>query len=263
VRLHLHEWGDPALPTVVCLHGITAHGARFERLARERLSRRWHVIAPDLRGHGRSGWEPPWSLEQHLEDVLESVPAEARLWVGHSFGGRLVLELAARSPERVERGVLLDPAIWVPPPVALERAEDARADRSYASVADAVDARLADGNLFRAPRELLDEDFRAHLAEGDDGRLRPRFSRSAVIAAYGEMTRTPPQSRLEVPLLVARALQADVCPPVLLEAYGQLAGELLESAELPGGHIVMWDALQETGDAIERFLRETSATPTL
>jgi lipase len=260
MRLHLHEWGDPAAPTVVCLHGITAHGGRYDRLARERLARRWHVVAPDLRGHGRSEYEPPWSLEQHLEDLLESVPPDARLWVGHSFGGRLVLELAARHPERIDRGVLLDPALWVPPHHALEQAEAARADRSYASVEEAVEARLADGSVFRAPRELVEEDFAAHLAPGDDGRLRPRYARSAVIAAWGEMSRTPPQQPLTVPLLAARAVEADVCPPVLLDAYRETAGDLLETAELPGGHIVMWDAFTETAAAIERFLGDTART---
>jgi len=254
LRLNLHEWGDPAAPALVCLHGITSHGERFGPLARERLARRFRVLAPDLRGHGRSGWEPPWSLEQHLDDLLETVPADARLWVGHSFGGRLVLELAARLPERIDRGVLLDPALWVPPPTALEHAEAMLADRSFASVDEAVAARLADGSIFGAPRALLEEDFEAHLARGEDGRLRLRFCRSAVVAAYGELSRTPPQQRLAVPLLVARALEADVCPQVLLDAYRETAGPLLETCELPGGHIVMWDAFEQTAAAIEGFL---------
>jgi lipase len=186
--------------------------------------------------------------------VLESVPEDARLWVGHSFGGRLVLELAHRRPERVERGVLLDPALWVPPSYALEQAEAARFDRSFASVDEAVSMRLVDGSVHRAPRELLEEDFAAHLATGDDGRLRPRFSRASVIGLWSEMSRTPPQRRLEVPLLLARAVEAAVCPTVLVEAYRETVGELLETTELPGGHIVFWDALGETGDAIEGFL---------
>ena len=254
MRLHTQEWGDPTAPTVVCLHGVTAHGGRYRRLAEDRLGRRFRVVAPDLRGHGRSGYEPPWSLEQHVADVLATAPPDARLWVGHSFGGRILLELAFRHPERVARGVLLDPALWVPPPYALEQAERARADASYGSVEEAVEARLASGADHGAPRELVEEDFRMHLEPGEDGRLRLRICRSAVVAAYGELARTPPQGRLPVPLLVVRAREANVCPPALLAAYRETAGELLDAVEVPGGHIVMWEAPAETATAIESFL---------
>jgi lipase len=111
--LHLHEWGDASAPPVVCLHGVTGHGERFRRLAEERWTSA-HVIAPDLRGHGRSDWDPPWTIPTHLADLVETTDAlgiEQADWVGHSWGGRLVLELAAAHPERVRRAVLLDPAI--------------------------------------------------------------------------------------------------------------------------------------------------------
>jgi lipase len=251
MRLNLHAWGDAASPTVVCLHGITAHGLRFRRVA-ERLAGRYHVVSLDLRGHGRSGYEPPWTIEQHLEDVLETVPADARLWVGHSFGGRLVLELAFARPELVRRGVLLDPALWVPGPYALEGAERARTPASWSSLDEAVDARLAADP--GSPRERVEEDFREHLEPGEDGRLRLRVCPSAVVAAWSEMARTPPQGRLEAPLRVVRALAANVCPETLVEAYRGTAGELLEATTVPGGHIVMWDALDETVAAIEEFL---------
>jgi lipase len=259
VRLHLHEWGDPTAPVLVCVHGVTSHGARFRRLAEERLGHRFRVVAPDLRGHGRSGYEPPWSLEQHLDDLLESVPAAGRRWVGHSFGGRLVLELAHRHADRVERGVLLDPALWVPPPYALNEAEAARADVSYASVDEAVDARYASGTVHGAPRELVEEDYREHLERGEDDRLRLRICRSAVIAAWGEMARTPPQSELPVPLRIVRARDSGYCPPELIAAYREVAGGRLDAVDVPGGHIVMWDALAATADAIEAFLAPAAA----
>ena len=122
--LHVHEWGDPAAPPVVCLHGVTGHGERFRRLAEERWTGR-RVIAPDLRGHGRSGWEPPWTVPTHVDDLVETTAAlgvERADWVGHSWGGRLVLELAARAsgaraPRRAARPG--DPA--VARPVAVSR----------------------------------------------------------------------------------------------------------------------------------------------
>ena len=112
MQLSVTEWGDPAGEPVVCLHGVTGHGRRFRRLAEERLAA-YRVIGVDYRGHGRSGWEPPWSVEQHVADLVETADAlgiSGGAWVGHSFGGKLVAELAARYPDRVERAVLLDPA---------------------------------------------------------------------------------------------------------------------------------------------------------
>ena len=70
--LHVHEWGDPSGPPLVCLHGVTGHGERFARLAQERWSDR-RVVAPDMRGHGRSTWEPPWGYDAQLESLLETL----------------------------------------------------------------------------------------------------------------------------------------------------------------------------------------------
>src|SRR5919204_342919 len=154
MELHLHEWGDPAARPIVCLHGVTAHGRRFRRLAEERLAGRFRVLAPDLRGHGFSGWEPPWSLDTHVADVLKTL-AEAGVaraaWIGHSLGARIVLELAALAPERIERAVLLDPAIQILPHVGFDFAEQARADISFASPDEAVAAAI-DGRP-STPRE--------------------------------------------------------------------------------------------------------------
>jgi lipase len=144
-RLHLHEWGERTAPPLVCLHGVTGHGRRFRRLAEERLAERFRVLAPDLRGHGRSDWEPPWTLRANLADVLETVAAagvERAAWLGHSYGGRLILELAALEPERIERAVLLDPAIDLLPHVSFDMAEDHRRDRVFGSAEEAIESRL-------------------------------------------------------------------------------------------------------------------------
>ena len=215
MRLHLHEWGDPGAPPLVCLHGVTAHGARFRKLAEERLARRCHVLAPDLRGHGHSSWDPPWSTATHLDDLLETLETagiERADWLGHSFGGRLLMELAARSPERIARSVLLEPAIQVLPHVALDMAEGERSDLSFATAEEAVEARLASPRLLHTPRELVEEEMRAHLVRGEDGRLRYRYCRSAVVTAWSEMCiAPPPYERLRVPtLLVVGAAPAPV-----------------------------------------------------
>jgi lipase len=239
---------------VVCLHGVLAHGGRFRRLAEERLAKRFRVLAPDLRGHGRSVWEPPWTLARHvadLEEMLAAAGVERALFVGHSFGGRLTLELTARGA--VERSVLLDPAVWVPPPIALRRAEEERADRSFADVEEAVEARIPTARL--APRAFLDAEIAEHLVRHDDGRWRYRYSQSAVVAAYGELSQPPPDwDKVRVPTLLVVGAETDVVPAPVVDVLRFELAELLEVVTVPGGHIPLWDAFEQTADAIDGFL---------
>jgi len=254
VSLARYEWGDDEAPALVCLHGVTGHGRHFAELA-ERLADRFHVIALDLRGHGASSWEPPWNLEQHVADVLEATPEQRCVWIGHSFGGRVAYEVAAAVPERVDRLVLLDPAIRIPPDIGLAAAENARRDRSYASFAEAIDRRYEESVLTTAPRELVEEELRVHLLEDDEGRYRYRYCQSTVVAAYGEMTREPPPFELvRIPTLLVLGDTSFLPYDDLLGAHRGALGDLLEVAVISAGHTVLWDGLDETAAAVERFL---------
>jgi lipase len=254
VSLTRYEWGEPGLPVLVCLHGVTGHGRHFAKLA-ERLADRFHVLAFDLRGHGGSSWEPPWNLEQHVDDVLSAAPDERCSWLGHSFGGRVAYEAAAAAPERVARLVLLDPAIQLPPHVGIAAAENARRDRSYLSFTEGIDRRYEESVLTTAPRELVEEELRAHLLEDGEGRWRYRYCQSTVVAAYGEMTRQPPPfEQVRIPTLLVLGETSYLPYDDLLGPHAAALGELLEVARIPAGHTVLWDALDDTTAAVERFL---------
>jgi lipase len=253
VTLALHEWGEPGAPRIVCLHGVRNHGGHFGPLA-ARLSG-YHVVAPDLLGHGHSPWEPPWSLEAHLTAVVESVGARESILVGHSFGGRLAFELAARAPKLVPKLVLLDPAILIPGHVALGAAERERPEKSFVSFEELVERRYEESQLHAAPYELVAEDLAAHVDVGDDGRLRYRYCQSAVVVAYGEMaSQPPPFERARVPTLLVLGERSYLPYDHLLDAHRAALEELLEVVVVPGGHSVTWDALEETSAAIASFL---------
>jgi lipase len=252
-RLYVHEWGDADAPTLVALHGVTAHGRRFRRLAEERWVDRFHVLAPDLRGHGRSEWEPPWGLEQLAADVLETVgDVDVAAWIGHSLGGRLVLELG----DPVRRAVLLDPAIQILPHVAFDQAEALCAFPAFGSVEEAIAARAESAKL--APREYLEEEMDEHLVEGRDGRFRYRFARAAAATIYGELATEPPEPP-RVPTLIVHAAEFGLFRDDQLDAYREALGDLLEVVAVPGGHVVFWDAFAETADAIDAFLQDPGA----
>jgi lipase len=251
LRLHVHSYGDPAAAPVVCVHGVTGHGERFRRLAEERLADR-HVIAVDLRGHGRSGYEPPWSLETHVEDLLETFDGRAP-WVGFSFGGRLVAELAQRAPDRVDRLVLLDPALRLPARQAYEAAEEERSGVSFASPDEAIDARYDSGSVISAPREFLEEEMRQHLVHGDDGRWRFRYSHAAAVAAWGEMARAE-VAVARVPTLIVLGSESYVPNGEQVARYQAALGDELRLAEVRSGHSVLWDAFDETAALVTSFL---------
>lgn len=250
--LNVHEWGEPEAPAVVCLHGVTSYGGRFDSLA-DRLADRFHVVAPDLLGHGRSDWEPPWDVDAHLAAILEVAPTGPAAWVGHSFGGRLVAELAARTPERVERLVLLDPALQVQPHVAYDMAELERQDAAYDSVQQAVQARYDAGRVLLAPKDLVEASDAAHMEPGADGRLRYRYCKSTVVAAWSIMA-SPSPAPAALPTLMVLGADSWLTNDDQEAVYRAALGDLFELVTVPGGHTVYWDALDETGDALASFL---------
>jgi lipase len=253
--LHVEAWGDPDARRVVYLHGVTGHGRHARALAESWLGD-YRVLAPDLLGHGSSPYEPPWSIAEHVDLLVESVGSQPAVWIGHSFGGRLALEVAARHPGLVQRLVLLDPAILLPPAIALHVAEEARADRSYASFDEGIARRFEESVLHDPPRELVVDDLRGFLVADSDGRWRYRYSQAAVVAAYGEMTRAPPPfDAVRIQTLLVLGRDSYVTYDHLIDAHRAALGDLLEVVTVAGGHTVLWDALEETATAIAAFLR--------
>ncbi len=115
IRLHCAEWGDPAAPPVVLLHGMFDHVRGFASLA-PLLAQRFRVIAVDARGHGDSGWAAAYSWPLGILDVvnvLRWLDRPAHL-IGHSKGGGQAIDAAGAAPELVRQIVNIDG--FGPPP---------------------------------------------------------------------------------------------------------------------------------------------------
>lgn len=256
-ELYAHEYGRRHGAPTVALHGVSGHGARFRRLAAEGLpERRW--ICPDLRGHGRSTPMPPWRLETWAADVLETMDAhglERVDLIGHSLGGNVATHVAALAPDRVARLVLLDPAIGLAPRDGLETAESWRAEgrHPWPSRAAYVAEKRADRPEYAWP--AVDEEADAHLVRGDDGRFGLRITPTAVIAAWGEMTRPPVSlAAYPSPVLLVDAAQEDYVNDELRASLRADLGSRLTETTIATSHMLYWDAFDETVAAVRGAL---------
>jgi pimeloyl-ACP methyl ester carboxylesterase len=143
----VQTWGEPTAPKIFLLHGWMDTGASFQFLV-DALAGDWHAIAPDLRGFGRSAWQPQgyWYHDYiaDLEALVDAfAPGEPVNLVGHSLGGNIVMHYAGVRPQRVRRLVSLD-GFGVP-------AGDP--ERAVAQIAKWLDA-LADPPGFAPYRDL-------------------------------------------------------------------------------------------------------------
>jgi pimeloyl-ACP methyl ester carboxylesterase len=123
-RMAYVEFGNPAAPAVLCVHGLTRNGRDFDPLA-EALADRFHVICPDLPGRGKSEWlaepmayQPPSYVVAlaHLMAALNKPIA----WVGTSLGGICGMMAAAAQGTPITRLVLNDIGPHIPA-AALQR----------------------------------------------------------------------------------------------------------------------------------------------
>jgi pimeloyl-ACP methyl ester carboxylesterase len=110
LRFHFLEWGDPAAPAVLLLHGGNQSSHSWD-LVSLHLSDRYHVFALDQRGHGDSEWsrELDYSIGAKAADALAFIDQErltAPVVVGHSMGGLVAMQMAL-SHDDVARGFVL------------------------------------------------------------------------------------------------------------------------------------------------------------
>ncbi len=127
--------GPNAGPPLLVLHGGSARWQSYQSLL-ERSAPRWHIYAPDLRGHGASSWTPGrYRLWDHAADVialLERIVGEPAAILGHSLGGEVAIIVAAERPDLVRAVVAIDA------PLSIEGARRIHRARSGAPRLDAV-----------------------------------------------------------------------------------------------------------------------------
>jgi pimeloyl-ACP methyl ester carboxylesterase len=193
LRMHYLDWGNAGAPPLVLLHGTRDHCRNWDWVVSE-LRQHWHVITPDLRGHGDSQWSPDgfYSMPGYIYDLAELVEqlqlAPVTL-VGHSLGGTICVRYAGIYPDKVRKLVSIE-GLGPSPQLIAKEAQASMAERMqkwigeqrqlaerkprrYASMADACQ-RMQEENKHLSPAQAT------HLTEhgvtkNDDGTYSWKF----------------------------------------------------------------------------------------
>jgi pimeloyl-ACP methyl ester carboxylesterase len=132
LRLHYVDWGNPKAPPMILIHGGRDHCRNWDWVA-ERFRHDYHIIAPDLRGHGDSQWMIGGSYNQidyvyDIAQLLDQKEMSPVTIIGHSLGGSISLLYSALYPETVKDLISIE-GMGPPPSMMEDRLNQPMSDR--------------------------------------------------------------------------------------------------------------------------------------
>jgi len=240
LRLHVVTWGARARPPVVLLHGGSAH-ARWWDFVAERLAERYHLIAPDLRGHGDSEHaDPPrYGIEEYVHDLealVRALGVGPFGLVGHSLGSFVALRFTERHPRTVRCLVTVD-----------GRPRSSRGRRAslltrlqhlphprFNDLEDAVRRFRLLPSATSASRDVLRHVVASGIRALPDGGLTFKFDR-ATFAHYEGLDLTDAIAGLRCPALFIRGSESSFVDADLLACMAALSPGA-DTAEIAGAH---------------------------
>jgi pimeloyl-ACP methyl ester carboxylesterase len=263
LRLHYVDWGNAEAPLMVLVHGGRDHCRNWDWVAEE-LRRDWHIIAPDLRGHGDSEWSPAldYSLGTYLRDLeafADHLGAARFFLVGHSLGGLIGIGYASRHPHRLAGLVAVDSGPFAGSQAGLDRLMAFTLDsREFASLDEAVTRALA-FNPRRDP-QLLRYSLQRNMRQLPSGRWtwkrdQRHLSRQRLAALVAQIRALGPQARaIACPTLILRGADSDLFSADQAAAFAALVRDGTVVTIPDSGHNVQGDNPAGLLAAIRPFL---------
>lgn len=256
------------------VHGGRDHCRNWDWVASD-LARDWHVIAPDLRGHGDSAWSPDgnYAMAAMVYDLAQLIHGQGLgpvTLVAHSLGGNVALRYAGLYPDKVAKIVAIEglgpsPAMLAKRPSADERlrgwinevrALSARQPKRYAGIGDALARMMAENKHLS---ETQARHLTAHgVLQNEDGSFSWKFDNyirawSPVDLTYSDLTAL--WGRIACPTLLVYGAESWASNPAVdgrIAAFANARVEVFDRA----GHWVHHDRTADFIACVRGFLRE-------
>lgn len=274
LRLHYVDWGNPDAPPLLLLHGGRDHCRNWDWIAQE-LCKKWHIIAPDLRGHGDSAHSPDgrYTMDAYVYDLAQLIHQQGLAplnIVAHSLGGNVALRYTGLYPENVRRLVAIEglgdaPAMYkerMKTPmyeqmrgwITEQRALSSRQPRRYDSIEEALH-RMIQENPHLTPDRA--RHLTVHgMSQNEDGTYSWKFDNYMRVQSPVDLSQADKEvlwQRISCPTLLVYGAQSWASNPAddgRLRYFKNARVCLYENA----GHWVHHDRHDDFLTEIERFL---------
>jgi len=275
LKLHYVDWGNDDAPPLLMIHGGRDHCRNWDWVV-ERMRDRYHIVAPDLRGHGDSAWAEGanYSEINYIYDIAQLVHQKQMAPVtilAHSLGGSIALLYSGIFPEAVKKAVAIEGL--GPSPQMLQRMREktieqrmrewitarremaGRTARKYATLDDAI-ARMQGEN-----KRLSDEQAR-HLTlhgavQNEDGTFSWKFDNFVRMGGGPGGLSIEDQhhiwSCIAAPVLLFRGTESWASDPAVDGRIGFFRDASLVNVE-GAGHWVHHDRLDVFMENVDAFL---------
>ncbi|MDF2626844.1 MAG: tropinesterase [Symbiobacteriaceae bacterium] len=228
-------WGAPGRPLVLLLHALGCHSGWWAWTA-PLLAERYHVVAPDFRGHGDTPRADDYSFKAYAADVerlVQKLGAGPCALVGHSMGGYVALTVAARKFIQPTAIIVADMKTSAPEQELADlKAASQKPSRTYATLDEAAARYRLSPPDHVVPAQRLAAVARESYRQLPDGTWAEKFDRRALAIdplAPGDLA-----ARLNCPALFLRGEHSVIMPAEPAAALAAAAKAPL--ATMPGLH---------------------------
>nr|WP_202804440.1 alpha/beta hydrolase [Baaleninema simplex] len=246
IELSYLEWGVPGNEPVLLLHGLADHAGVWSSCG-ESLSSAYHVVAPDLRGHGnsskpRTGYRAI-DIIRDLQHLMQHLGWTSAHVVGHSWMGKVVPRWATLHPEQFNTAVLVDPFFIGKLPQIfrltfplLYRVLPFLKGMGPFETYDAAVERAKTLKQYRGWSALQQNAFKESLEEKPDGIWGSKFTIDARDGVFEDVMLVAGLTQeIDVPTLFVKPIEGLNRTAFQLKPYRQYLNKL-EIREVPGNH---------------------------